>query len=309
MYSNRPQNVTKAILSSLKVYQKSAHKILILSLLWGIVWQGILLTGRFIVIGHHQLGQNLYWQLIVSVLLSCFVLIWLGGGMYDLMHRCAQNNSLSIGQSLWRVKSVLIHLILTFLFFIIIFFILAQISQWTGVFLWHSTNLDINIIKFIILAEFAVLSIIFSIYCLLIEPLIVVNQYGFIKALKHSIGYICGCFWYSFAVMFWPLLGLLVVYNFVPISLNFAQGMTPVKLFWVQRAVTIITAMIFMPWVISSVLVVLHNIKPPEPSYTDDVSEQAAEADNTQDEQSYEQDEGFTEQASDDYFEDESDYK
>lgn len=259
MYADKPQTVSQALLSSLQIYRKSAVKILILSLLWALIWQGCQIASNIMISIDH--AANVYWQLMASILLSLFVLVWLGGGMYNLMHYRAQNQKVTIGRSLWEVKSALVRLVLTFLFFTVVLFGLAEASNGIGYLLWQYTPLPTNMLQLTVITLFCVLAIIFTVYCLLIEPTIVVDDFRFIKAIKQSFCLVKGHFWYTFAIIFWPFFVLLVLFNFVPILFNLAEGMTPIGMLWVQLAVTVVVIMLILPWTVSSILVIRHNLK------------------------------------------------
>lgn len=260
MYADKSQTIGQALLSSLRMYRDCAAKILILALLWGLIWQSVQIAlnlAAVAVVSHHYL-----WQLILSTVISVFLLIWLGGAMYYLMDQAGRGCKLSVGKALWSVRSALLRLILVFVLFVIVFYLLGQLVLLGSQVVLSYTSLNSDSVMLGGVVVFCVVGIIIGTYCMLIEPLVVVDNQSFWQAIKRSIGLIKGHFWYSFAIIFWPFFLLLMLFNFVPIVFNMARQMTQQAMFWAQMiAVPVILITIFLPWVIASILVVMRNVK------------------------------------------------
>lgn len=260
MYADKPQTIGQAVLSSLRLYRDSATKVLILGLLWGLIWQSVQIALQLLavaVMDHHYI-----WQLIVSMVISLFLLIWLGGGMYNLMDQAGRGCSLSVGKALWSVRSALVRLILTFVFFIAVFYLLSQLITFSSQLLLSFTGLSGNSVTLGAIVVFCIAGIVIGIYCMLLEPLIVVDDLSFVQAIKQSVRLMKGNFWYSFAIVFWPFFILLMLFNFIPIVFNMAQQITQQAMFWAQIvAVPVVLITIFLPWIVSSILIVRYNVK------------------------------------------------
>lgn len=266
MYADKPQPINQAVLSSLKVYRQCAYKIPILALLWSLIAVATLLA--LILGNYYSHSQQVLWELAITILLSCFVLIWLGGAMFNLLHRGAQGLPQSIGHAMWSTKTALLRLILTFMFFMVVIIALGWLSQILSQLLFYSLShmgfkqsVSVYIAYQTQVILYVILMLVFVIYSLLIEPLVIIDELSFLKAIKTSFCLVKGSFWYCFAIIFWPLFSMLVFYNFVPIIVNSFQGVTSAAMGWVQLAVIVLSITLFLPWIIASVLVIRHNLK------------------------------------------------